>query len=177
MLYLKNSIIDISNQKRKWCILMGLCLGSGAILIFDIIAISFDSMISRLLLDLVGENVRFAIDIGAIITGCVAMVCLSFMIKCPRCKLKWFWHGMSKDHKRNIGIGYMSHCPRCNYPEKEPNVERPILISQMPILEISNQKNKFRYLWRAFFAASAIMLIGIIGLINYCKLFDLWRIL
>jgi hypothetical protein len=125
---------------------------------------------------LVGENVRFAIDISAILTGCVAMVCLSLMIKCPRCKLRWFWHAMAKDHKRNIAIDYMSHCPRCNYPDEERKDVKPTLASQKPILEVSNQKNKFRYLWRAFFAATAVMLLGIVGLVYFYSFFDLWRI-
>ena len=172
----KKSIIHISNQSRKWRIFMSLFLGSGAILILDIIAISFDSKLSRFLLGLVGENVMFAIDIGAILTGCVAMACLSLMIKCPRCQLKWFWHAMAKDHKRNISIDYMSHCPRCNYPDEESKDVKPTFESQKPILEVSNQKNKFRNLWRAFFAASAVMLLGIVGLIYFYSLFDLWRV-
>jgi hypothetical protein len=160
----KYSIIAFSKQSKKWRILTGLCLGSGAILIFDIIAISFDTELSRFLLDFVGKNVRFAIDIGAILTGCVAMICLCLMIKCPRCKLRWFWHAMAKDYKRNISIDYMSHCPRCNYPDEESKGVKPTFESQRPILEVSNQKNKFRNLWRAFFAATAVMLLGIVGL-------------
>jgi hypothetical protein len=39
----KKSIIHISNQTRKRRILMSLCMGSGAILILDIIAISLDT--------------------------------------------------------------------------------------------------------------------------------------
>lgn len=115
-------------------------MGSGAILILDIIAISFDSKLSRFLLDLVGENVMLAIDICAIITCCIAMICLCLMIKCSRCKLKWFWHVMTKDHKRNIGIDYMSHCPRCNCPDEERKEAKPTFVSQKPILEVSNQK-------------------------------------
>ncbi len=145
-------------------------------MILDIIAISFDTELSRFLLDLVGKNVRFAIDICAILTGCAAMVCLSLMIKCPRCKLRWFWHAIAKDHKRNIAIDYMSHCPRCNYPDEESKDVKPTFESQKPILEASNQKNKFRNLWRAFFAATAVMLLGIVGLVYFYSFFDLWRI-
>jgi hypothetical protein len=173
---LKNSVIDISNQTRKWHILMGLCMGSGVIMLLGIIAISFDTKLSRLLLALVGENVLGAVTFGSIITCCIAMICLCLMIKCPRCKLKWFWHAMAKDHKRNITIDYMSHCPRCNYPDEERKDAKPTFASQKPILEVSNQKNKFRYLWRVFFVATAVMLLGIVGLVNFCSLFDLWRI-
>ena len=155
---------------------MGFCMGSGAIMLLGIIAISFDSKLSRLLLALIGEYVLAALIFGSITTCCIAMICLCLTIKCPRCKLKWFWHAMAKDYKRNIAIDYMSHCPRCNYPDEEIKDAKPTFISQKPILEVSNQNNKFRYLWRAFFVAFAIMLIGIIGLINYYKLFDLWRI-
>ena len=175
-MYSKYSIIAFSKQSKKWRILTGLCLGSGAILIFDIIAISFDTELSRLLLDLIGENVRFAIDIGAILTGCAAIVGLSLVIKWPRYKLKWFWHAMAKDHKRNISIDHMSHCPRCNYPDEERKDVKLTFESQKPILEVSNQKNKFRNLWRAFLAASAVMLLGIVGLIYFYSLFDLWRV-
>ena len=71
---------------------------------------------------------------------------------------------------------YMSHCPRCNYPDEERKDAEPILVSQKPILEVSNQKNKFRNLWRAFFAATAVMLLGVVGLVYFYSLFHLWRI-
>jgi hypothetical protein len=172
----KKSIIQISNQTSKWRVLIGLCLGSGAIMILAIIALFLDFRLSRLLLSLAGENVWIALCFFGMITAFIAMICLCLMIKCPRCKLRWFWHAIAKDRKRNIAIDYMSHCPRCNYPDEESKGVKPTFKSQKPILEVSNQINKFRNLWRAFFAATAVMLLGIVGLIYFYSLFDLWRV-
>ena len=160
----KNSIILISNQTRKWRVLIGLCLGSGAIMILAIIVLFIDFRLSNLLLSLAGENVWSALCFFGMITAFIAMICLCLMIKCPRCKLRWFWHAIAKDHKRNIAIDYMSHCPRCNYPDEESKDVKPTFKSQKPILEVSNKKNKFRNLWRAFFAVTAVMLLGIVGI-------------
>jgi hypothetical protein len=121
----KNSIIHISNQTSKWYALIGLCLGSGAIMILGIIAL-LDFRLSKLLLSLAGENVWGALTFFGMITVFAAMICLCLMIKCPRCDLKWFWHAMAKDRKRNIAINYMSHCPRCNYPDVEKKDTKPI---------------------------------------------------
>ena len=95
-------------------------------MIFDIIVISFDTELSRFLLDLVGENVWGALTFFGMVTAFAAMICLCLMIKCPRCNLKWFWHAMAKDRKRNIAINYMSPCPRCNYPDEERKDTKPI---------------------------------------------------
>lgn len=154
---------------------MSLFLGSGAIMILGIIAL-LDFRFSKFLLSLAGENVWGALSFFGMATAFVAMTCLCLMIKCPRCKLRWFWHAMAKDHKRNIAIDYMSHCPRCNYPDDEKKDTEPAYVSKKPILEISNQKNKFRNLWRAFFAATAVMLLGIVGLVYFYNFFDLWRV-
>lgn len=172
----KKSIIHISNQTSKWHVLVGLCMGSGAIMIFGITALFLDFRLSKFLLSLASENVWGALTFLGMVTAFVAMICLCLMIKCPRCNLKWFWHAMAKDRKRNIAINYMSHCPHCNYPDEDKKNAEPASVSQKPILEVSNQKNKFRYLWRAFFAATAIMLLGIVGLVYFYRFFDLWRI-
>jgi len=155
---------------------MSIFLGSGAIMILGIIALFLDFRFSKFLLSLAGENVWGALSFIGMTTAFVAMTCLCLMIKCPRCKLRWFWHAMAKDHKRNISIDYMSHCPRCNYPDEERKDSEPTSISKKPILEVSNQRSKFRNLWRAFFVATAVMLLGIVGLIYFYSFFDLWRI-
>jgi hypothetical protein len=173
----KKSIINISNQTRKWRVLIGLCLASGVIMILGIIALFLDFRLSKLLLSLAGENVWIALCFFGMVAAFAAMTCLCLMIKCPRCKLRWFWHAMAKDHKRNISVDHMSQCPRCNYPDDEKQDAGPTLVSQKPILEISKQKNKFRNLWRAFFAATAVMLLGVVGLVYFYRFFHLWRIL
>jgi fatty acid desaturase len=172
----KYSIIAFSKQSKKWRILTGLCLGSGAIMFLGIIALFMDFKLSKLLLSFAGEIVWVTLYSCGMIAVFVTMICLSVMIECPRCKLKWFWHAMAKDPKRNIAVGHMNHCPRCNYPDEEKKDTEPAYISQKPILEVSNQKNKFRNLWRAFFAASAVMLLGIVGLVYFYRFFDLWRV-
>lgn len=176
ILYKKNSVIYKSKQAKKWRFLIGICLGSGAVIILGIIALFLDLGISKVLLSLFKENIWSIVLFCAMATELITMICLSVLIKCPRCNLKWFWYGLAKDDKGDIGIGHMSNCPRCNYPDKEIENITPVSISKKPILEASNQTNKFRRLWRIFFVASAITLGGIVGLIYHVSLFGVWRI-
>lgn len=149
--------------------------GSAAIMVLGIIVISCDFKVSVFLLSLFGEYVWFALILAGIVIGFTAILGLSLSIRCPQCNLRWFWYGMAKDFHRNIGIGYMSNCPRCGYPEHKKEV-KPVLISKQPILDVSNQKNKYRYILVAFFSALASVFVGIIGLVYYEKLFDFWRV-
>ncbi len=82
-----------------------------------IIAISFEPELSDLSLGFMRKEIGGVLILVATTFGLIAMICLSLSIKCPQCKLKWFWYGIAKDFKHNIMIGHMSHCPRCNYPE------------------------------------------------------------
>lgn len=113
----KNSIIYHSNQTQKWRILIHLLLGSGVMMFFGIIAISFEPELSDLSLGFMGKETGGILLFAATIIGLIAMISLCMGIKCPQCKLRWFWYGMAKDFKHNIMVGHMSHCPRCNYPE------------------------------------------------------------
>lgn len=171
----KKSIIHISNQLNKWRFFSGLIWCSAAILILGVIANAFDTRFSKFLLACFDANVWFVLDFGAIAIGIVAMVCLSLMIKCPRCNLRWYWHGLAKDPKRNIMIGYISHCPRCNYPDERMTDVKPVFMSKTPILEVSHQKRKYHFLWSVLIIAMAIMFLGLIGLVNNYKFFEFWR--
>ena len=62
----------------------------------------------------------------ATLIGLTAMIGLCMSIKCPQCKLRWFWYGIAKDFKHNIMIGHMSRCPHCNYPEREDKEDKGV---------------------------------------------------
>lgn len=171
----KNSIINISRQTAKWNFFIGLCLGSGLLFLFGMISVFSDNKISRLLIAFLGPNAWLVVTLVAVVTVFISMICLSLMIKCPQCNLRWFWYGLAKDPKRNIMIGYMRHCPRCNYPEKEKVDIKTVFISKKPILEVSHQKRKYHFLWSVLIIAMAIMFLGLIGLVNNYKFFEFWR--
>lgn len=95
---------------------MKLFLSSGAIVILGVIFISFDFKLSKAMLGVIGEEVLFAFILAGILACCVAMICLSIVIKCPRCGLRWYWYALSKDPKHNIMLGHKHHCPRCHFP-------------------------------------------------------------
>lgn len=108
----KKSIIHISNQTKKWNALISLLLASGTVVILGVLALSLDFNLSEQ-----QETVCFLLVLAGIAFSGSALIGLSLFIKCPHCKLKWFWYGISKDVKHNIMIGYMRHCQRCNYPQ------------------------------------------------------------
>ena len=170
----ENSIIGVSNQARKWNFLTGLIFCSSAVAILGLIVISCDYRVCVFFLTLLGEYVWFSLILLGIVIVLVAMLALSLSIRCPKCSLRWFWYGMSKDFNRNIGLGYMRNCPRCGYPE-ENKVEKPVFISNQSVLETSNQINKCRYILTAFFFACAFILIGAVGLVYNEELFYFWR--
>lgn len=113
----KDSVISRSGQTKKWTLNFGLVLFSGLLLFSGILTIVFETQLNHWLSGLISA------DIGLLLIGTGMLVCiyaiirLSISIKCPHCRLRWYWYGMAKDYKRNINIGWMSHCPRCNYPE------------------------------------------------------------
>ena len=82
-----------------------------------IVAISFEPELSELSLCFMKKETGGVLILIATTIGLIAMIGLCLNIKCPQCKLRWFWYGIAKDFKHNIMIGHMSHCPRCNYPE------------------------------------------------------------
>lgn len=170
----KNSIIEVSNQTKKWNFFMSLFLGSSAIM-FLVIATTFDFGIGPLLLSLLDGYVWFVLLLVSLMLIFIALLGLCLAIKCPRCSLRWFWYGMAKDFKRDIMIGWKSSCPLCGYPEKEKEV-KATLKSKHAILEVSNQNKKYRYMLAAFFTGLASVFVGITGLVYYEKLFDFWRV-
>jgi hypothetical protein len=60
---------------------------------------------------------------------------------------------MAKDHKRNILIDHMSHCPRCNYPDEEREEPKPTsaaLLEFMPQFWESSEGAQWLSQLRAF---------------------------
>ncbi len=86
---------------------------------FGIIAIAFEPQLYDLSFGVMQKNAGLILICAAMIVCFISTICLSVGIKCPQCKLRWFWYGLAKDFRRNIMIGHMSHCPRCNYPENQ----------------------------------------------------------
>lgn len=171
----KNSIIHISKQTTKWRFFIGLCLGSGLLLFFGIISALSDIKYSKVLLALLGADEWLIVSMVAIAIVFISIICLSFMIKCPNCNLRWFWYGIAKDPKRNIMIDYMTHCPRCNYPDERIVDIKPAFTSKKPILQVSHQSRKYRNLWSVLIIAISIIFLGIIGLVNNFPFFKFWR--
>jgi phage FluMu protein Com len=92
-------------------------LASGVMMFIGIIAIFFEPELSGLSLGFLDKETGSILVFIAMILGLAAIFNLCLSIKCPQCKLRWFWYGIAKDFKRNIMVGHMTHCPRCRYPE------------------------------------------------------------
>ena len=113
----KESIINISGQTRKWTFFIRLLLGASVMMFLGIVAIAFEPQLFEPSFGFMRKEIGGVLIFAAMLIGSISTICLSMGIKCPQCKLRWFWYGLAKDFKRNIMIGHMSHCPRCNYPE------------------------------------------------------------
>ncbi len=107
-----------------------------------IIAIAFEPQLYDRSLGLMRKDTGLVLICAAMMGCFISTICLSVGIKCPQCKLRWYWYGLAKDFKRNIMIGHMSHCPRCNYPEKpEQNINSDVS-KQLDQIVKENSVNK-----------------------------------
>lgn len=113
----KDSIIARSGQTIKWTFNFGLGLFSAAPIFFGIFTIVYETKMEEISLGFLNAAFGGVSVLCGMLLFLYSFIRLSLCIKCPNCKLRWFWYGIAKDVKRNINIGWMKHCLRCNYPE------------------------------------------------------------
>jgi hypothetical protein len=113
----KDSVISHAGFTRIWNFYIILTLCAGLIGILGLIMIVYEVPLIEISSGVVNANVGAILILGAVVIVFFTMIRLFIIIKCPNCKLRWYWYAVSKDFERNIMLGHKTNCPRCNYPE------------------------------------------------------------
>ncbi len=53
-----------------------------------------------------------------VLGGIVTIVYQVLFIKCPNCKYRLIWHGLTKDFQY-VYLNAVRNCPQCNYPDNK----------------------------------------------------------
>ena len=113
----KDSVISHGGFTKIWNFYFILRLCSGLTGVLGLIMFIYEVPLIEISSGFLNAKIGAILILGAVVILFYAMIRLSIIIKCPNCKLRWYWYAVSKDFKRNTMIGHMTHCPRCNYPE------------------------------------------------------------